>query len=88
MHLCCFYMRRSILKKTVLAQENLALDPSITLIENSDPPQVKTKQDVKQQLEKPVIVVKDLVRTFGDFTAVASTSFDVYRGEIFGFTGP
>ena len=75
-------------QKTVLAQENLALDPSITLIENSDPPQVKTKQDVKQQLEKPVIVVKDLVRTFGDFTAVASTSFDVSRGEIFGLLGP
>ena len=75
-------------QKTVLAQENLALDPSITLIENSDPPQVKTEQDVKQQLEKPVIVVKDLVRTFGDFTAVASTSFDVSRGEIFGLLGP
>lgn len=75
-------------QKMVLAQENLALDPSITLIENSDPPQVKTEQSVKQQLEKPVIVVKDLVRTFGDFTAVASTSFDVYRGEIFGLLGP
>ena len=75
-------------QKTELAQENLALDPSITLIENSDPPQVKTEQNVKQQLEKPVIVVKDLVRTFGDFTAVASTSFDVSRGEIFGLLGP
>ena len=75
-------------QKMVLAQENLALDPSITLIENSDPPQVKTEQNVKQQLEKPVIVVKDLVRTFGDFTAVASTSFDVSRGEIFGLLGP
>jgi ABC-2 type transport system ATP-binding protein len=76
------------IQKTVLAQENLALDPSISLIENSDPPQVKTEQNVKQQLEKPVIVVKDLVRTFGDFTAVASTSFDVSRGEIFGLLGP
>lgn len=75
-------------QKTVLAQENLALDPSISLIENSDTPQVKTEQDVKQQLEKPVIVVKDLVRSFGDFTAVASTSFDVSRGEIFGLLGP
>ena len=32
----------------------------------------------------PVIVVRDLVRRFGDFTAVASTSFEVARGEIFG----
>ena len=37
---------------------------------------------------KPVIVVRDLVRKFGDFTAVASTSFEVARGEIFGLLGP
>ena len=35
-----------------------------------------------------VIEVKDLVRRFGDFTAVASTSFQVRRGEIFGLLGP
>jgi len=29
-----------------------------------------------------------LTRKFGDFTAVASTSFEVYRGEIFGLLGP
>lgn len=40
------------------------------------------------KLEQPIIVVKDLVRTFGDFTAVANTSFDVQRGEIFGLLGP
>ena len=38
--------------------------------------------------EAPAIVVRDLVRTFGDFTAVASTSFTVARGEIFGLLGP
>ena len=40
------------------------------------------------QAEEPVIVVRDLVRRFGDFTAVANTSFDVRRGEIFGLLGP
>jgi ABC-2 type transport system ATP-binding protein len=35
-----------------------------------------------------VIEVRDLVRKFGDFTAVASTSFSVQRGEIFGLLGP
>lgn len=40
------------------------------------------------QSEQPVIVVKDLVRTFGEFTAVANTSFTVQRGEIFGLLGP
>ncbi len=38
--------------------------------------------------DKPVIVVRDLVRKFGDFTAVSSTSFEVARGEIFGLLGP
>lgn len=42
--------------------------------------------DVEQQ--QPVIVVKDLVRKFGDFTAVANTSFEVRQGEIFGLLGP
>jgi len=37
---------------------------------------------------EPIIAVRDLVRKFGDFTAVASTSFDVARGEIFGLLGP
>ena len=40
------------------------------------------------QGDQPVIVVRDLVRKFGDFTAVASTSFEVRRGEIFGLLGP
>ncbi len=35
-----------------------------------------------------VIEVEDLVRRFGDFTAVARTSFSVRRGEIFGLLGP
>ena len=45
-------------------------------------------QQKTSESDIPVIVVKDLVRTFGDFTAVASTSFDVQRGEIFGLLGP
>ncbi len=36
----------------------------------------------------PMIVVRDLVKKFGGFTAVASTSFEVARGEIFGLLGP
>ena len=38
--------------------------------------------------EGPPIVVRDLARRFGDFTAVAGVSFDVRQGEIFGFLGP
>ncbi|MBQ7499157.1 MAG: ABC transporter ATP-binding protein [Selenomonas sp.] len=34
------------------------------------------------------IVVKNLLRKFGDFTAVNKTSFEVHRGEVFGLLGP
>jgi len=34
------------------------------------------------------IVVRDLVRKFGNFTAVDHSSFRVERGEVFGFLGP
>lgn len=36
----------------------------------------------------PAISVRDLTRRFGDFTAVHEATFDVQRGEIFGFLGP
>ncbi|TSK06973.1 MAG: ABC transporter ATP-binding protein [Geobacter sp.] len=34
------------------------------------------------------VVVQDLVKRFGDFTAVDNISFEASRGEIFGFLGP
>ena len=36
----------------------------------------------------PAILVRDLTRRFGSFTAVDHISFAVERGEIFGFLGP
>jgi ABC-2 type transport system ATP-binding protein len=36
----------------------------------------------------PAIDVQDIVRRFGDFTAVAGLSFSVAEGEIFGLLGP
>ncbi|WP_372920195.1 ABC transporter ATP-binding protein [Salegentibacter sp.] len=37
--------------------------------------------------KEKVIEVKELTKKFGDFTAVNSISFDVFKGEIFGFLG-
>jgi len=37
---------------------------------------------------KPVLEVKNLVKNFGDFTAVDGISFEIKEGEILGFLGP
>lgn len=66
----------------LLRQEEAEVATALTDQPASEPASAQADQD------KPVIVVRDLVRKFGDFTAVASTSFDVARGEIFGLLGP
>ena len=38
-------------------------------------------------MNDPIISVKELCKTFGDFKAVDRITFDVERGEIFGFLG-
>lgn len=39
-------------------------------------------------MNRPIITVKDLVKRYGDFTAVNGISFEVHQGEIFGLLGP
>ncbi|MEI7588965.1 MAG: ABC transporter ATP-binding protein [Chitinophagia bacterium] len=36
----------------------------------------------------PIISVKNLVKSYGEFTAVKGISFEVFEGEIFGLLGP
>jgi len=39
-------------------------------------------------MKEPIIQVKDLTKSYGDFEAVKGISFEVYKGEIFGLLGP
>src|SRR5215470_2358343 len=34
------------------------------------------------------VIVRDLIKRYGDLTAVAGVSFEVRRGEVFGLLGP
>lgn len=67
----------------LLRQQHQARDEDAIAV-----PDAPTPQTASSGKEGAVIVVRDLVKKFGDFTAVASTSFDVQRGEIFGLLGP
>jgi ABC-2 type transport system ATP-binding protein len=52
---------------------------------------VRTLREIRQPFvmdPSPAIVVKNLTRDFGSFRAVDRVSFEVRRGEIFGFLGP
>ena len=41
-----------------------------------------------QEPRQPVVVLRDLEKRFGDFTAVNKVTLEVRKGEIFGFLGP
>jgi ABC-type multidrug transport system ATPase subunit len=50
--------------------------------------QTATPNDAAPQATETAISARGLVRTFGKFTAVNGVSFEVAKGEIFGFLGP
>lgn len=47
-----------------------------------------TSESLPGKSREIVIEVRDLVRKFDDFVAVANTTFSVRRGEVFGLLGP
>jgi len=49
---------------------------------------IELPQTAAPDRSEVVIETHDVVRKFGDFTAVNSTSFQVRRGEVFGLLGP
>ncbi|MGH8174751.1 MAG: ATP-binding cassette domain-containing protein [Steroidobacter sp.] len=67
----------------LLRDQTTSASPVLTT-EAGDAPSRITQTDRNEI----VIEVHDLVRRFGDFTAVNRTSFSVHRGEVFGLLGP
>ena len=63
-------------------------DGFIDRIATTAPPEPLPIALVRRDGDGPAIVVRDLVRRFGDFVAVDHVGFSVRRGEIFGLLGP
>ena len=59
----------------------------ITNLIESDLREVMTSRSPDYSAAAPV-VVRELVKRYGEITAVAGVSFDVRRGEVFGLLGP
>jgi len=69
----------------VLLHEQSAQRPTTTAAATPQSPAIAPAEVDRGEI---VIQVRDLVRKFGDFTAVDRTSFEVHRGEVFGLLGP
>jgi ABC-2 type transport system ATP-binding protein len=77
----------------VSATEPRFEDGFMILLHQKSPRQVEAgAMEVQNRMEKQgddvVVEVHNLVKTFGDFTAVDHVNFEVHRGEIFGLLGP
>jgi ABC-2 type transport system ATP-binding protein len=68
-------------KTNISKQTNQKVDENINILAKYEP-----KKDVKNI--RPIIQVRNLVKKYGNFTAVNNVSFEVKRGEIFGILGP
>ncbi len=68
-------------KTDISQQNNQKFDENVNILAKYEP-----KKDVKNI--RPIIQVRNLVKKYGNFTAVNNVSFEVKRGEIFGILGP
>jgi ABC-2 type transport system ATP-binding protein len=96
------YVRAVLREREPLPIENVTFEPTAPTLEDSLMMLLRHKTDVSptaraaldlskadsQDHSEVVIEVHDLVRKFGNFTAVNRTSFEVKRGEVFGLLGP
>ncbi|MBO7554662.1 MAG: ATP-binding cassette domain-containing protein, partial [Neisseriaceae bacterium] len=77
-------------------RENILRQTNSITVEDAYRAMLPEKMDNNQGLiippfvdshEEPVIVAKNLLKRFGDFTAANNVSFTIKKGEIFGFLG-
>jgi ABC-2 type transport system ATP-binding protein len=62
--------------------------PIIFAIQRKNDENINFVNDFYNMAKQPIITVNNLVKNYGDFSAVKGISFEVYEGEIFGLLGP
>lgn len=77
-----------VLMRAKLQQEAGDVEASLSAAASLAKSEHKQLDSAHEDSSEIMIEVRDLVRKFGDFTAVNNTSFAVERGEIFGLLGP
>lgn len=77
-----------VLMRAKLHQDKAAVEASLAAAASLSNSSANAQGAASDTSDEVMIEVRDLVRKFGDFIAVNSTSFAVKRGEIFGLLGP
>ena len=77
-----------VLMRAKLHQDKAAVEASLAAAASLSNSSANAQGPASDTSDEVMIEVRDLVRKFGDFIAVNSTSFAVKRGEIFGLLGP
>ena len=77
-----------VLMRAKLHQDKATVEASLAAAASLSNSSANAHGALSDTNDEVMIEVRDLVRKFGDFIAVNSTSFAVKRGEIFGLLGP
>ena len=77
-----------VLMRAKLHQDKATVEASLAAAASLSNSSANEQGALSDTNDEVMIEVRDLVRKFGDFIAVNSTSFAVKRGEIFGLLGP
>ncbi|MBF0119919.1 MAG: ABC transporter ATP-binding protein [Desulfobacterales bacterium] len=76
------------IREALPSLEDVFISALIDVDNKSSQTAIELSETIDKKKDGISVYVKNLTRNFGDFVAVDNISFEVKRGEIFGFLGP
>ncbi|MBF0397666.1 MAG: ABC transporter ATP-binding protein [Desulfobacterales bacterium] len=76
------------MREALPSLEDVFISALIDVDNKSSQTAIELSETIDKKKDGISVYVKNLTRNFGDFVAVDNISFEVKRGEIFGFLGP